>query len=110
MATFQSYRSKAWSAVTNPASNLFDNGSEVIGTNTPRTGKRYKIICVNSDCTISALTLTSNSGTNIDGRVLMGLVFAGASVTMKQGNEIPIPKGYYVSSITVATGSIIAYK
>lgn len=81
------------------------NGCEVIANTVQRTARHIKQIKVNSDCVIASLTLSSSRGDNAAYVSTLGI----AGLIIKQGNSIPIPKGYYISKITLTSGSVIAY-
>jgi hypothetical protein len=75
-------------------------GCKVISNTSANTGV-YRGFVVNFDCVVSALL-------DKDGNSLMtklGLT----GVTLNQGSYISVANGDYISSITLVSGSVIAY-
>lgn len=74
-------------------------GCKVISNTSANTG-RWKAFIVNSDAVVSAI---SNSGTSL--LTVLGL----SGVTLKQGTFISVPQDQIITSITLTSGSIVAY-
>ena len=75
-------------------------GCKVISGTSANTG-RWQGFVINEDATFTeALDKAASS-------VMTSLGLTG--VTLKQGTFISLPEGDYFSSITLATGSIVAY-
>lgn len=75
-------------------------GCRVISNTSANTGT-FRGFIVNSDAVVSAI-LDKNSNS-----ILSSLGLSG--VTLKSGAFISVPDGDYISSITLTSGSIIAY-
>jgi hypothetical protein len=75
-------------------------GCKVISNTSANTG-RFQGFVVNADAVVSAC-LDENSATLMTSIGLTG-------VTLKQGTFISVQEGKYISSITLASGSIVAY-
>jgi hypothetical protein len=75
-------------------------GCQVISNTSANLGG-FQAFIVNADAVVTQVL--DQSGTNITSA--MGLT----SVTLKTGMLISMPKGAHFSSITLASGSIIAY-
>ena len=75
-------------------------GCRVISNTSANTGT-FRGFIVNSDTVVSAI-LDKNSNS-----ILSSLGLSG--VTLKSGAFISVPDGDYISSITLTSGSIIAY-
>lgn len=75
-------------------------GCKVISNTSANTG-RFQGFVVNADAVVSAC-LDENSASLMTSIGLTG-------VTLKQGTFISVPEGKYISSITLASGSIVAY-
>ena len=75
-------------------------GCKVISNTSANTG-RFQGFVVNADAVVSAC-LDENSASLM---TTIGLT----SVTLKQGTFISVQEGKYISSITLASGSIVAY-
>lgn len=75
-------------------------GCQVISNTSPNTGG-FQGFVVNTDCVVTQVL--DKDGTNLTSS--LGLT----GVTIKQGMLITAAKGSYFSSITLASGSIVAY-
>ena len=75
-------------------------GCKVVSNTSANTGK-FRGFVVNDDAVVSAIL--NKAGTSI--LATLGL----SGVTLKSGAFISIADGDYISSITLASGSIIAY-
>ena len=75
-------------------------GCKVISNTSANTG-RFQGFVVNADAVVSAC-LDENSASLMTSIGLTG-------VTLKQGTFISVPEGKYISSITLTSGSIVAY-
>ena len=75
-------------------------GCKVISNTSANTGA-FRGFVVNEDAVVSAIL---DSGSN---SILSSLGLSG--VTLKSGAFISVPDGDYISSITLTSGSIIAY-
>ena len=75
-------------------------GCKVISNTSANTG-RFQGFVVNADAVVSAI-LDENSASLLSTIGLSG-------VTLKQGTFISVQEGKYISSITLASGSIVAY-
>ena len=75
-------------------------GCKVISNTSANTG-RFQGFVVNADAVVSAC-LDENSASLMTSIGLTG-------VTLKQGTFISVAEGKYISSITLASGSIVAY-
>ena len=75
-------------------------GCKVISNTSANTG-RFQGFVVNADAVVSAC-LDENSASLMTTIGLTG-------VTLKQGTFISVQEGKYISSITLASGSIVAY-
>lgn len=75
-------------------------GCKVISNTSANTGK-FRGFVVNSDAVVSAI-LDKNGSSLMTAIGLSG-------VTLKQGSYISVADGDYISSITLTSGSIIAY-
>lgn len=75
-------------------------GCKVISNTSANTG-RFQGFVVNADAVVSAC-LDENSASLMTSIGLTG-------VTLKQGTFISVQEGKYISSITLASGSIVAY-
>ena len=75
-------------------------GCKVISNTSANTG-RFQGFVVNADAVVSAC-LDENSASLMSSIGLTG-------VTLKQGTFISVQEGKYISSITLASGSIVAY-
>lgn len=75
-------------------------GCKVISNTSANTG-RFQGFVVNADAVVSAC-LDENSASLMTS---IGLT----SVTLKQGTFISVQEGKFISSITLASGSIVAY-
>lgn len=75
-------------------------GCRVISNTSANTG-RFQGFVVNADAVVSAC-LDENSASLMTS---IGLT----SVTLKQGTFISVQEGKFISSITLASGSIVAY-
>ena len=75
-------------------------GCKVISNTSANTGA-FRGFVVNEDAVVSAIL---DSGSN---SILSALGLSG--VTLKSGAFISVPDGEYISSITLTSGSIIAY-
>ena len=84
------------------------NGFIYEGSTNARTGKYYAFV-VNADAVVSAMTVVKATGLDLttDSEAVTTYNLTGA--TLKQGAFFPIPEGSYISSITLASGSIILY-
>ena len=75
-------------------------GRKVISNTSANTG-RFQGFVVNADAVVSAI-LDENSASLLSTIGLSG-------VTLKQGTFISVQEGKYISSITLTSGSIVAY-
>jgi hypothetical protein len=75
-------------------------GCKVISNTSANTG-RFQGFVVNADAVVSAI-LDENSASLLSTIGLSG-------VTLKQGTFISVQEGKYISSITLTSGSIVAY-
>lgn len=75
-------------------------GCKVISNTSANTG-RFQGFVVNADAVVSAC-LDENSASLMTSIGLTG-------VTLKQGTFISVPEGKFISSITLASGSIVVY-
>ena len=75
-------------------------GCKVISNTSANTG-RFRGFVVNADAVVSAC-LDENSASLMTSIGLTG-------VTLKQGTFISVQEGKYISSITLTSGSIVAY-
>lgn len=75
-------------------------GCKVISNTSANTG-RFQGFVVNADAVVSAI-LDENSAS-----ILSTIGLSG--VTLKQGTFISVAEGTHISSITLASGSIVAY-
>ena len=75
-------------------------GCKVISNTSANTG-RFQGFVVNADAVVSAC-LDENSASLMSSIGLTG-------VTLKQGTFISVQEGKYISSITLTSGSIVAY-
>ena len=75
-------------------------GCKVISNTSANTGA-FRGFVVNEDAVVSAIL---DSGSN---SILSALCLSG--VTLKSGAFISVPDGEFISSITLTSGSIIAY-
>lgn len=75
-------------------------GCKVISNTSANTG-RFQGFVVNADAVVSAI-LDENAVSLLSDIGLSG-------VTLKQGTFISVQEGKYISSITLASGSIVAY-
>ena len=75
-------------------------GCKVISNAEANTG-RFQGFVVNADAVVSAI-LDENASS-----ILSTIGLSG--VTLKQGTFISVQEGKYISSITLASGSIVAY-
>ena len=75
-------------------------GCKVISNTSANTG-RFQGFVVNADAVVSAI-LDENAASLLSDIGLSG-------VTLKQGTFISVQEGKYISSITLASGSIVAY-
>ena len=75
-------------------------GCKVISNTSANTG-RFQGFVVNADAVVSAC-LDENSASLMTSIGLTG-------VTLKQGTFISVQEGKYISGITLASGSIVAY-
>ena len=75
-------------------------GCKVISNTSANTGT-FRGFVVNSDAVVSACLDQSASS------LMSALGLTG--VTLKQGIYIAVPDGTYISSITLTSGSIVAY-
>ena len=75
-------------------------GCKVISNTSANTGQ-FRGFVVNSDAVVSAIL-------DKDGSSLMTAIGL-SGVTLKQGAYISVADGDYISSITLTSGSIIAY-
>ena len=75
-------------------------GCKVISNTSANTG-RFQGFVVNADAVVSAC-LDENSASLMTTIGLTG-------VTLRQGTFISVQEGKYISSITLASGSIVAY-
>lgn len=80
------------------------NGCVGVFNTAEKTGKFYGFT-VNADAVVSAMTITLHNGTTTDGVTLMNV----SGATLKQGLYFPVAHGTYISSITLASGSIVLY-
>ena len=81
-------------------------GSDIIANTVARTGKNYVMIVVQEDTVFTTLTGTKSDGTAVDFQTVQGI----DALTLKQGAIIAIPAGSKVAILTLASGSVIAYK
>lgn len=84
------------------------NGCIYEGSTNPRTGSFYAFV-VNTDVVISSLTIVTVTGTTVTTNTQGVTTLNIAATTLKQGVVIMVPQGSYISSITLASGSIILY-
>lgn len=75
-------------------------GCKVISNTSANTG-RFQGFVVNADAVVSAI-LDENAASLLSTIGLSG-------VTLKQGTFISVQEGKFISSITLASGSIVAY-
>lgn len=75
-------------------------GCKVISNTSANTG-RFQGFVVNADAVVSACL--DEAGASL--MTSIGLT----GVTLKQGTFISVPEGKYISSITLTSGSIVAY-
>ena len=75
-------------------------GCKVISNTSANTG-RFQGFVVNADAVVSAI-LDENAASLLSDIGLSG-------VTLKQGTFISVQEGKYISSITLSSGSIVAY-
>lgn len=75
-------------------------GCLVVSNTSANTG-RFRGFVVNSDAVVSAILNEASVS------ILTTLGLSG--VTLKQGAFISVPDGTYISSITLASGSIVLY-
>jgi len=73
----------------------------VVVSNTSANTGRFRGFVVNSDAVVSAILNQSAAS------LLSTLGLSG--VTLKQGTFICVPDGSYISSITLASGSVVMY-
>lgn len=84
------------------------NGFIYEGSTNARTGKYYGFV-VNADAVVSAMTVVKVTGTTTSTDTAAITTYNISGATLKQGSFFPIPEGSYISSITLASGSIILY-
>lgn len=77
-------------------------GCKVVANTTPTTGN-WRGFTVNTACIVSALTGIDQNGNAVDFRATIGL----ASVTLSTGSVITVVDGSEITSITLASGSVI---
>jgi hypothetical protein len=75
-------------------------GCKVISNTSANTGE-FRGFVVNDDAVVSAILDSSSTS------ILVALGLSG--VTLKSGAFISVPDGDYISSITLTSGSIVAY-
>jgi hypothetical protein len=75
-------------------------GCKVISNTSANTGE-FRGFVVNDDAVVSAILDSSSTS------ILAALGLSG--VTLKSGAFISVPDGDYISSITLTSGSIVAY-
>lgn len=75
-------------------------GCKVLGGTSANTGE-YRAFVVNDDAVVSAILDETNTS------LMTPLGLSG--VTLKSGAFISVPDGKFIKSITLASGSIIAY-
>ena len=75
-------------------------GSRVLANTSPLTG-RFRGFVVNADAVVSACL--DKSGTSLMSSINL------TGITLKQGIYIAVADGNYISSITLASGSIVLY-
>jgi hypothetical protein len=75
-------------------------GCEFIAAASAKTGKSYTSIVINTDAVISVLEMN-----NVD--VLAAKGFSGA--TISAGQFLPAEAGIYITAITLASGTAMAY-
>jgi hypothetical protein len=83
-------------------------GSKLISGTGDNTGVGFFGFTVNSDCTLTSMTITNlNDPTSVDAsaRDTVGI----GSTTLKQGAFFCVPEGYRITQIKLASGSVIAY-
>lgn len=85
------------------------NGCIYEGSTNARTGKFYAFI-VNADAVVSAMTVVTITGTTTTTDTSGVTTYNISGATLKQGTPIFVPEGSYISSITLASGSIVLYK
>lgn len=87
---------------------VLGNGSELIANTSARTGKAYETLIVQEDTVISVLTGGNDSTDDNSTNYLTEQGLSGA--TLKQGAIISAPVGQVFKSLTLTSGSLIAYK
>lgn len=85
------------------------NGCIYEGSTNARTGQFYAFI-INADAVISACTIVTVTGTTVTTNTSGVTTLNISGATLKQGAAIFVPTGSYISSITLASGSIILYR
>jgi len=79
-------------------------GCKVVSNTIANTGS-FRGFVVNADCVVTALSGTDVGGVTINLLTQIGL----AGVTLKQGMYIPVADGVFITSITLASGSVVMY-
>lgn len=80
------------------------NGCVGVFDTNAKTGRFYAFT-VNADAVVSAMTITKQDTTTTNGVTVMNI----SGQTLKQGSLWTVAEGSYISSITLASGSIILY-
>ena len=80
-------------------------GSEYVAG--AKTGKNYNMIVVQEDTVISVMSGTSDSNTAPTPDFVSDQGISG--ITLKQGAILTVPAGSVITSLTVASWSVIAY-
>ena len=75
-------------------------GCKVISNTSANTGT-FRGFVVNADCVVTACLNQASAS------LMTSLGLTG--VTLRQGGFISVPDGTYISSITLSSGSVIAY-
>jgi len=81
-------------------------GCEYIGNATQRTGKDYYGFIAQEDTVVAELL--GGAGTSVATNYVTEIGLTG--ITLKQGALIVIPFGQTIKTLTLTSGSIIAYK
>lgn len=81
-------------------------GCQLISTTDAQTGKFYTSLVVQEDTVIATLAGGAKGSTATNYITVIGL----SGKTLKQGALIIAPDGEFFSSLTLTSGSVIAYK
>ena len=77
-------------------------GCKVVANTAPTAGN-WRGFSVNTACIVSALTGVDQNGNAVNFLTDIGL----SGVTLSLGSVITVPDGYAITSITLASGSVI---